>query len=153
MFRTLLRRWSIALVSATPTANDRAMAEPAPTLPYPPRWSPHAIPQLEVTIDDHDDEVVVHLEGEGGFLESEMLDAALTPLRARRLALVTFDLSELRSLTSMLLGVLIGFHFSTVHGGGRMRLTALRPEVFEVIERARLTKLFEIHEVVDGRTP
>ena len=66
-------------------------------------------------------------------------------LEARR----EFDLGELRLISSMVLGVLVGFHRSTLRTGGRMRLIALQPIVREAIEQANLTTLLEIHESVD----
>jgi anti-anti-sigma factor len=133
---------------STPTQNS---AGPLPTrFSPPPRRSPVWKSRVEVAIHDQANEVVVRLKGEGGYLEGGVLDNALTPLRAHRPALVTFDLSELRLISSMVLGVLVHFHRSTLRTGGRMRLIALQPIVREAIERASLTELFEIHDSADA---
>src|SRR6516225_1179715 len=51
-------------------------------------------PRLEVLVCDLANEVKVSLKGEAGYLEAEVLSAALLPLSARRPPLVIFDLSE-----------------------------------------------------------
>jgi anti-anti-sigma factor len=96
-----------------------------------------------VVVSDLADGVLVRLQGEAGYLEAEVLDAALLPVRARHPALVTFDLSELHLISSLALGILVGFRRSAARTGGRVRLTGLRPTVREVIERAGLTMLLE----------
>jgi anti-anti-sigma factor len=94
-----------------------------------------------VVICDSADEVIVRLQGEGGYLDVQPLNAALLPLHARRPALVTFDLSELHFISSLVLGVLVSFRRSAARAGGRVRLTALRPEVHEAIVRTGLATL------------
>jgi anti-anti-sigma factor len=94
-----------------------------------------------VEVSDLANEVVVRLRGEAGYLEAETLDAALLPVRARRPALVTFDLSELHFIASLALGILVSFRRTADRTGGRMRLTALRPNVRETVEQAGLAKL------------
>jgi anti-anti-sigma factor len=86
-------------------------------------------------------EILVRVQGEAGYLESDVLDRALMSLRARRPALVTFDLSELHFLASLALGILVGFRRSAIQHGGRVRLTALQPNVRETIEQAGLARL------------
>jgi anti-anti-sigma factor len=88
-------------------------------------------------------EVVVRLQGEGGYLEAGGLVAALLPLSARRPRLVTFDLSGLRSLSLLALGALVRYRRGAVRAGGRVRLTALQPNVREVVEQAGWALLLE----------
>jgi anti-anti-sigma factor len=96
------------------------------------------------------DEVNVRLQGEAGYLESAVLDSALMPLRARRTALVTFDLSELTFIASLALGILVSFYRSAKQYGGRVRLTAMQPNVREAIERTGLIRLFQESDAAAG---
>jgi anti-anti-sigma factor len=132
------------------TAPSSAPATPAtealqPSAPRPGGSFAHRAPawasQLVVEVRDLGNEVFVRLQGEAGYLEATALDAALQPARARRPARVTLDLSELHFISSLALGVLVGFRRSIARTGGRVRFTALRPNVRETIERAGLAKL------------
>ena len=145
MFRTLLLRWS---KGSTPSPQAvPCEGSPQPPAPLPDRScagrSPTRASRLAVAVCDLPNEVLVRLQGEAGYLEAEVLDAALLPVRARHPALVTFDLSELHLISSLALGILVGFHRSAARSGGRVRLTGLRPTIREVIERAGLTMLLE----------
>ncbi len=72
-----------------------------------------------------------------------LLDGLLAPA-ARQPAFVTLDLSELRSISGLALGVLVGYCRSVVRSGGRVRLAGvLQPMVSESLGRAKLLDLFE----------
>ena len=109
-------------------------------------------PRLAVVICDSANEVVVRLQGDGGHLQAAELDRALLPLRARRLALVTFDLAELQFISSLVLGILVGFHRSSIRVGGRVRVISLRPNVREVFEKAGLKMLLQDQQTGDEIT-
>jgi anti-anti-sigma factor len=145
MFRTLLLGWSKV---STPSSQEEPRKEsPQQPAPLPGRslagGSPARSSRLAVVVCDLANEVLVRLQGEAGYLEAEVLEAALLPVRARRPALVTFDLSELHLISSLALGILVGFRRSAARSGGRVRLTGLRPPIREVIERAGLAMLLE----------
>jgi hypothetical protein len=60
---------------------------------------------------------------------------------------VTFDLSELRFISSLAMGVLVVYRRAAVHAGTRVCLAAgLHPEVREALDRAGLLDLFEVVE-------
>ena len=66
---------------------------------------------------------------------------------ARRRAVVTLDLSELRLLSPLALGVLVAYRRSVVRGGGWVRLAKeMQPAVKEMLARADLFDLFETTE-------
>jgi anti-anti-sigma regulatory factor len=57
---------------------------------------------------------------------------------------VTLDLSEVRSISSLAMGVLVAFRRGVVRAGGRVCLAPdLHPAVREALTRAELTSLFE----------
>jgi len=66
---------------------------------------------------------IIQVKGEG---RAECAGALLRGLlAARRLAVVTLDLSELRSISSLARGVLVGYCRSVVRRGGRVRLAGV----------------------------
>jgi anti-anti-sigma factor len=137
MFCTLLQRWSKASNQSGPSVTSPESPEQRSFV----RRSSARPSRLEVVVRDSSDEVIVCLKGEAGYLEAPALDAALLPLSARRPPLVTFDLSELRLISSLALGILVGYHRRAVHTGGQVRFTGHQPNVRDVIEQTRMTML------------
>jgi anti-anti-sigma factor len=90
------------------------------------------------------DGMVIRVKGEA-FDEcaGALLDGLLAPA-ARRPAVVTLDLSELRSISCLARGVLVGYCRSVVRSGGRVRLAAvLQPMASEPPGRAELFYTFK----------
>jgi anti-anti-sigma factor len=88
--------------------------------------------------------MVVRLRGEAGVPEAGALEAVVLRLVAARPACVTFDLSELRSISSLAMGVLVGYRRAAGRTGARVCLAPdLSPAVREALERAELLSLFE----------
>ncbi len=112
-------------------------------------WSPAGLPRrplLEVTVRDTGGEVVVCLKGQPGTREAEVLEAALRPIYARRLARVTFDLGGLPFISSQFMGMLVNFRRWALRVGTRLCLSALQPAVHNVFVRTRLIELFEFRD-------
>jgi anti-anti-sigma factor len=88
--------------------------------------------------------MLIRIKGEAGVASGgALLDGLLGPA-ARRPALVTLDLSELRCLSSLALGVLVAYCRGVIRTGGRVRLAgALQPAVHEALARAELFNLAE----------
>jgi anti-sigma B factor antagonist len=72
----------------------------------------------------------------------ESLAAFAGELAQRRLLI---DFSHVRRLTSDELATLIGLHKRLAGGGGRLILTHVQPQVYELFERTKLHRLLEIH--------
>jgi anti-anti-sigma regulatory factor len=88
--------------------------------------------------------VVVRLRGEAGVAEVGLLEDSLWRLPAGRPARVTFDLSELRSISSLALRVLAAHRRAAVRAGARVCLAPdLHPEVRAALDKVELTGLFE----------
>ena len=100
-------------------------------------------PRLQVVVSDLPDEVLVSLKGEAGYLEADVLSAALRPLSARRSPLVTFELSELCMICSLALGILVSYHRSAVRNGGQVRFKGHHPNIRDVIEQTKLMMLLD----------
>jgi anti-anti-sigma regulatory factor len=77
--------------------------------------------------------------------EAGVLESALSRLVARRPARVIFDLSGLRLLSSLALGVLADYRRAAVRAGVRVgRASNLHPAVREALDHAELMDLFEV---------
>jgi anti-anti-sigma regulatory factor len=85
---------------------------------------------------------IIQVKGEG---RAECAGALLHGLlAARRLAVVTIDLSELRSISSLALGVLGAYQQCVARSGGQVRLAGmLSPAVKDPLARATPFDLFE----------
>jgi anti-anti-sigma factor len=90
------------------------------------------------------DDLVIRVKGEAGVGSAGALLDRLLANAAGRPASVTLDLSELRSVSPLALGVLAAYRRSVVRAGGRVRLAVgLQPAVKEALARAELLHLFE----------
>src|SRR5262249_31286759 len=114
---------SAGRTESSPAAYVEAAVEPAPVpQPVPAVPRRRALPQIEMEVVETAEGILVRVRGEGLIMEVDHLQAGLLRLAAQRLTLVTIDLSELRSVSSLAMGVLVGFRRGVVRGGGRVRL-------------------------------
>jgi hypothetical protein len=82
------------------------------------------------------------------------LEGLLSRLAARRPGRVTFDLSELRFISSLAMGSLVSYRRTAVRGGARFCLApGLHPAVREALARAELLSLFEVAEEAKPSPP
>jgi anti-anti-sigma factor len=112
----------------------------APALPSP-RASAAAV---QVEVSQTADGLVIRVKGEArDECAGALLDGLLAPA-ARPRAVVTLDLSALRSTSCLAMGVLAAYRRSVARTGGRVRLAGvLQPAVKESLVRAELFDLFE----------
>jgi anti-anti-sigma factor len=88
--------------------------------------------------------LVIRVKGEATVQSIGVLQAGLLAPSACRPAVVTLDLSELRSISCLAIGVLVAYRRGLVRTGGRVRLAeSLQPAVHEALARAELFSLFE----------
>jgi anti-anti-sigma regulatory factor len=88
--------------------------------------------------------VVVRLRGEADVPEAGALEASLLRPLARRPPSVTFDLSELRSISSLVMGVLESHRRAAVRAGARVGLAPeLQPAVRDALIKAELLSRFD----------
>jgi anti-anti-sigma factor len=97
---------------------------------------------LEVTVTEAAGEAVVRIEGEATYRGAESLEAALLGLTARRPVLVRLDLSGLRCISCLAMGVLARLCRGVVRRGGWVRLAPLpSAAVHGDLQRAGLLEL------------
>jgi anti-anti-sigma factor len=119
----------------------------------PPRPVSRAVPSprgpepdagLKVTTGQTPEGLVIRVTGVAGVKQSGALLSGLLEASARRPAVATLDLSELRCISSLAMGVLVAYRRGVARAGGRVRLAAgLQPAVQEALARAELFDLFE----------
>ena len=117
----------------------------APTLPVPHTPRPLAAgPAVQASIIQTATDLIIRVKGEARVeCAGALLDGLLAP-SARRPAVVILDLSELRSISCLAMGVLVTYRRGVVRAGGRVRLAGgLQPAVHEALARAELLDLFE----------
>jgi hypothetical protein len=87
--------------------------------------------------------MVIRIKGEAlADCAGALLNGLLAPTACRP-ALVTLDLSELRSISSLAMGVLTGFRNGVVRSGGQVRVAGpMQPAVHEALTRANFLGLF-----------
>jgi len=113
------------------------------TVPAATGWGPTTAPLVEVAICATPEEVIVRVKGDATVVAASSLDASLLPLTAWRPRLVTLDLSELRCLSVLAMGVLVRYRRAVVRASGRVRLALnLQPQVREALGQAELLELF-----------
>jgi anti-anti-sigma factor len=99
---------------------------------------------VQVAVSQASDDVVIRVKGDARVDCAGALLDGLLAAAARRPASVTLDLSELRSISSLAMGVLVAYRRGVVRAGGRVRLAEdLQPAVREALTRAELLDLFE----------
>jgi anti-anti-sigma factor len=98
---------------------------------------------IGVTIGQKAGEAIVCLKGDASVTQARALEAGLLPVSALRPRRVILDLSEVTYLSSLAMGVLVGFRRGIIRAGGQVHLVPnLQPRVREALEAARLTELF-----------
>src|SRR5262249_53683594 len=109
-----------------------------------PGTGPKPTSRLAVALLEAADEVIVLLGGEAGVMEVGALEDSLLPLAARCPKSVTFDLIELRFISSMAIDVLVHFRLAAIRRGVLVHLAPdMRPEVRDVLQVTGVLDLFE----------
>ena len=118
----------------------------APTLPAPHtprRVAAYPVVQVSV-IQTGAADLIIRVKGEARVECAGALEDGLLAPAVRRPAVVILDLSELRSISCLAMGVLVTYRRGVVRAGGRVRLAGgLQPAVHEALARAELLDLFE----------
>jgi anti-anti-sigma factor len=91
----------------------------------------------------------VRLEGEAGIHAADRMQLILMRLVARRMPLVVVDLSGLTFLSSLAMGALVRFCRDLGRWGGRLKLAAIPPVIYESLQTSRLNLLFEVCATVE----
>lgn len=94
--------------------------------------------------------LLVSLKGDAGMATIGQLQKDLSDICERKPQLTVLDMSELTFISSMGMGTLVSFLRGVEKCGGKVRIAALQPMIAEVFRRARLNKVFELHDTVDA---
>jgi anti-anti-sigma factor len=142
MFAWFFTRWFSRPVERAPLTERPQVAAagilPTPCAPRPPASA------LVVEVNQASGDMVIRVKGEARADCAGALEAGLLAPAAQRPAAVTLDLSELRCLSSLCMGVLVAYRRGVVRTGGRVRLAEpMQQAVKEALTRAELLALFE----------
>jgi anti-anti-sigma factor len=103
-----------------------------------------AAPTVEIEVSRMRGNMIVRVKGEATFETAAGLLDCLCAASALHPAIVTLDLSELRFISTLAMGVLVTYRRGVLRWGGRVLLTQqLQPAVQEALARAELLDLFE----------
>lgn len=105
--------------------------------------------ELEVTVDQDSDPIIVTIAGKAGIAGAEELNYQLTRLLAKRPQTVIFDMSGLAFMASLAMGMVVSFVTTTNHRGGAVRLAACQPSIKQLFETAYLHKIVAFHDSVE----
>jgi anti-anti-sigma factor len=94
--------------------------------------------QLRIGLSEEDGATVVRLTGDAGFRHADRLADALAAVAARRPPTVVFDLSRLKFISSLAIGVLVTFKYRLARQGGAMALVGVPPRVEQALRVARV---------------
>jgi len=138
-----LTRWFARSVDRAARTECPPVVVPALHVPRSARPS-ESVPAVEVAVSPTADGMVIRVKGEAQVdCVGALLGGLLAP-SACRPAVVTLDLSELRSISCLAIGVLVAYRRSVVRTGGQVRLAEdLQPPVQEALSRAELFELFK----------
>ncbi|MGD0769737.1 MAG: STAS domain-containing protein [Tepidisphaeraceae bacterium] len=108
-------------------------------------------PNLAFSVQERAGGLLVTLDGELGLPpNTDLLQEELARISAQRPPLVVFDLTKLTFMSSQGIGMLAESHRGLRQYGGHIRLSACQPKVMEVLERCKMTRVFEIFENSDA---
>ena len=95
--------------------------------------------------------VLLRLEGAVGVHAVDRMPFIVMLMRlvARRPPLVVVDLSGVTFLSSLAIGALVGLRRDLGRWGGRVKLAAIPPMIYESLKTSRLDTLFEICATVE----
>ena len=85
----------------------------------------------------------VAIGGEASFDQAEVMAAQLLRIPLDAYSLVVLDLAELRYMSSLAMGALVGFWRDLGRRGVEVRLANVQAQVWLALESAGLGKLFE----------
>lgn len=95
-----------------------------------------------------DNAAVVTVRGSATMGEADTLRRALEDLADQRVNVIVLDLGEMDFISSLGLEALIAGHLRCRHHAGQVRLVRPTPQVRELLETTRLTRLFSVFDSV-----
>jgi anti-anti-sigma factor len=93
--------------------------------------------------------VVVAMRGSGDIHCETILQEALADVAKKRPRRVILDLRGLDILTSLAIGVLVGFRARVMHEGGSVVMTGVAEPIVRSMRFTRVSELFQRYATVD----
>lgn len=105
--------------------------------------------KLKLDVQRDGDATVVALHGSAGMDQVKKLADELQSLTEQKTPVIVLDLADMEFICSSGLGVIIAGHLRCRHHQGKIRIVNPQPEVKNLLETTRLTKIFPIYETVE----
>lgn len=105
---------------------------------------------FKVSVRENPGMAVVRLEGEGGYLMVDQIDAFFRRVLAARPSLVILDLEALEFAASLFLGAIIRFRKDVVRGGGKVQVAGAQPKIMQLFEITQIAQFFEFIPALPG---
>ena len=99
---------------------------------------------MRVDITNRETITIVTVHGSVGMSEAEGLRQELACVESARPQAIVLDLARMTFICSTGLGALIAAHATAAARKARLRLAAPQPDVMQVLETTRLTRLFDV---------
>jgi len=104
---------------------------------------------LEIAQDTHANGVLVQLRGAATMDHVSELEEQLDTLTSSGVPIIVMDLSNLRFINSLGLGILVMAHVRCMRRGQSLRLVSPSPSIADVFSVTKLTGLFRVYASVD----
>jgi anti-sigma B factor antagonist len=107
--------------------------------------------ELDLRVQHHDDQAVVHVGGEVDLATCPQLRGLLAELVEQGIYHLVVDLEQVSFMDSSGIGVLMGVHRRLREHGGSLRLAAPNARVRRVLELTGVTEVLPISPTDEGR--
>ena len=105
---------------------------------------------LKFTMEKRPGGLLVHLDGELGLPpHTDKLQNALVKIYTECPKILVFDMSKLRFVSSLGIGIFADANRTLRRNSGHLKLCCVQPKVMEVFERTRMTAIFEFIDKID----
>ena len=111
-----------------------------------------AMAHVNIDVETFPNHLVAKIVGEASVADVDAMEMQLRKVTASRSPLVVLDLSGLRFISSLGMGVLVAFRKGIVREGHKLKVVGLQPLVADAFVRARLGDVFEMHPSVEAAT-
>lgn len=105
--------------------------------------------KLKLDVQRDGDVAVLTLHGSAGMDQVKKLDHELQSLAAQKTPVIVLNLTDMEFICSSGLGAIIAGHLKCRHHQGQIRVVNPQPEVRNLLETTRLTKIFPIYDTVE----
>lgn len=105
--------------------------------------------ECQIKHENRDDVDILHLDGALDAYSFPRLESALNQLRDQQRHRIVLECGNLDYINSAALGALIGFARRARENGGDLKLAALTPKIFSIVELLGFDKILQVFPDAD----